>query len=104
MKKCSKCNINKELCEFNLSKRYSDGKRSECRECQKFVSKLYREKNREVINEKCRIQYSLSPEIQKERTKKWSIKHEDNFRNSYRKRNKKWEEKNKDKRKKYKNV
>lgn len=103
MKRCSKCGIEKELLEFNKSKLYSDGRRTECRECQKLMSKLYREKNKEIINEKCRIQYSLSPEIQKERTKKWAINHEDNFRNSYRKRNKKWEEKNIDKRREYKN-
>jgi len=103
MKKCSKCDINKELCEFNKSKLYSNGRRRECRECQKLISKLYREKNRNVINEKARTQYSQFPEIQKERSKKWEENNNEDFRNSYRKRNKKWEEKNIDKRREYKN-
>lgn len=104
MKKCSKCHIEKDLCEFNKSKLYSDGRRCECRECQKLISKLYREKNRNVINEKSRIQYSSTPEIQKERTKKWVLNNESDFRNSYRKSNKKWVEKNKEKRKEYMNL
>jgi hypothetical protein len=103
MKKCSKCDINKELYEFNIGKRYFDGRRSECRECQKISSKLYKEKNRSVINEKARSQYSQFPEIQKERSKKWEENHNEDFRNSYLKSNKKWEEKNKDKRREYKN-
>ncbi len=103
MKKCTKCNVEKELCEFNKSNLYFDGKRSECRECQKSVSKVYREKNRDIINEKVRIQYKTNPEIQKERTKKWVINHEDDYRSSYRKSSKKWEEKNKDKRREYQN-
>lgn len=103
MKKCTKCNVEKELCEFNKSNLYSDGKRCECRECQKLISKIYREKNRDIINEKVRIQYKTNPEIQKERSKKWMINREDDYRNSYRKRGKKWVEKNKDKRREYQN-
>jgi hypothetical protein len=103
MKKCSKCRIEKEICDFNQSKLYPDGKRSECRECQKISSKIYREKNRNKINEKAREQYKVAPDIQRERTKKWEFSRNEDFRNSYLKRNKKWEEKNKDYRKKYKN-
>jgi superfamily II RNA helicase len=103
MKECSKCYINKELCEFNNSKLYSDGKRCECRKCQKLVSKLYREKNRDIINEKNKIQYSLFPEIQKERSLKWKTNNAESHKLSNYKKSKKWEEKNKDKRKEYKN-
>lgn len=103
MKKCSKCDIDKELCEFNLSKLNFYGIRSECRECQKISSKLYRERNRSVINEKAKSQYIQFPEIQKEKSKKWKENHNEDFRNSYLKSNKKWEEKNKDKRREYKN-
>lgn len=101
MKKCSKCHIEKELCEFNKSKLYSDGRRAQCRECQKKESKEYREKNRDKINEKLRIQYTLNPEVQKQRTKKWIMTNESNYRSSYIKSNKKWVENNKELRKKY---
>jgi len=101
MKKCSKCLNLKELFEYNRSKLYSDGVRSECKECQKISSKLYREKNKDKINEKLRSKYKKNPEIQKERTKKWYQNNEDNFKESYKKRNKKWLEKNKERRKNY---
>jgi len=103
MKKCSKCIIEKDLSEFNKSKLYFDGHRAECRECQKKNSKLYREKNKDKINEKLRTQYKLNPEIQKNRSEKWKINNPDNYKLSNYKRNKKWEEKNEEYRKKYKN-
>ena len=40
LKKCSKCDIEKELCEFNFRKdtqRY----RNQCRDCNKLISKVY---------------------------------------------------------------
>lgn len=103
MKKCNRCHIEKELCEFNNSKLYSDGRRKECRECQKLNAKTYREKNREIINEKNRIQYKKNPEIQKEREKKWKINNPDSYKISNYKKTKKWVEKNKDKRREYQN-
>lgn len=103
MKKCSKCNIEKELSEFNKSKLYSDGKRCECRECQKILSSIYRIKNRDKINESARIQYQINPEIQKKRDVKWKEKNPENYKSSNLKKSKIWEEKNKDKRREYKN-
>jgi hypothetical protein len=103
MKKCTKCNVEKELCEFNKSNLYSDGKRSECRECQKSISRIYREKNRDIINEKVRIQYKTNPEIQKDRDLKWKTNNPESYKKSNYERGKKWEEKNKNKRREYKN-
>ena len=82
MKKCTKCNVEKELCEFNKSKLYSDGRRSECRECQKSISRIYREKNRDIINEKVRIQYKTNPEIQKNRDLKWKTNNPESYKKS----------------------
>lgn len=101
MKKCTKCDNLKDLTEFNRSKLYSDGRRSECRECQKKLTKIYRDKNKDKINEKLRNKYKENPEIQKERSKKWLQTNEENFKKSYIKRNKKWVEKNLDKRREY---
>ena len=74
MKVCSKCNIEKELSEFNKSTLYADGKRCECRECQKILSSIYRKKNRDKINENARIQYHMIPEIQRNRDLRWKEK------------------------------
>ena len=103
MKKCSKCNIKKELFEFNNNVRCFDGKRVECRECQKIESSIYREKNKEKINEKLRIQYLLNPQTQKDRDLKWKTNNLESYKKSNYGRGKKWEEKNKDKRREYKN-
>jgi hypothetical protein len=103
MKKCTKCNIEKELSEYNKNKLYSDGHKTRCRECQKIESSIYREKNKEKINEKSRIQYLLNPQIQKDRDLKWKTNNLESYQKSNYERGKKWEEKNKDKRREYKN-
>jgi hypothetical protein len=51
-KKCSKCNIDKDLSEFNSRKGVKDGKRPECKICGKQVRKLYYE--RPEIKKKCK--------------------------------------------------
>jgi hypothetical protein len=55
---CSKCLIDKELCEFNKHRLSKDSHKSCCRECQKIESKIYKLKNREKIKETSR-QYFL---------------------------------------------
>ena len=45
MKKCSKCNIEKQLINFNKSKRSIDGLRPDCKDCRKVESKIQRDKN-----------------------------------------------------------
>ena len=47
MKKCSKCEIEKELSEFYKKNTAKDGLRSECKEC----TKLYQEENKDRIKE-----------------------------------------------------
>lgn len=48
---CSKCNIEKELLDFNKYKLSKDGHKPCCRECQKIESKIYKQKNKEKIKE-----------------------------------------------------
>lgn len=103
MKKCKKCSLEKNLSEFNKSCLYIDGHRSICRECQKIEGRIYREKNKEKINEKLRIQYKNNPSIQKSRSEKWKSEKPEDYKNSNYKKSKKWEEKNKEYRKIYKN-
>lgn len=50
-KVCSKCNLEKELTDFNKMSKVKCGVRSQCRECQTTLSKKYRTENKEKIKE-----------------------------------------------------
>ena len=50
-KVCSKCKEEKEVCEFNINKSRRSGYRTECRECTKLITKIYKEKNKLKIKE-----------------------------------------------------
>ena len=54
---CSKCKIEKKLCEFNKNKLSKDGHKSICRECQKIDSKIYKSTNKEKIKEQSKEYY-----------------------------------------------
>ena len=49
MKKCSKCNIEKELSEFYRRKDSKDGYRNECKICKNEISKKYSIENYEKV-------------------------------------------------------
>ena len=51
MKKCSKCGHNKEPTEFNKAKKYSDGLRCECRDCQSKQTVIDSQRRRERMNQ-----------------------------------------------------
>jgi hypothetical protein len=57
-KKCTKCGIDKESCEFSAQKSHKDGLRSHCKTCTGESSKIYRFANKATINR---------------RTRKWAI-------------------------------
>jgi len=44
---CSKCKIEKSVCEFSRKKSSNSELRSECKECNKISNKKYREENKE---------------------------------------------------------
>ena len=44
---CSKCKVEKELCEFSRKKSSQQELRSECKECNRISSKKYREENKD---------------------------------------------------------
>jgi hypothetical protein len=50
-KVCSKCFNDKSLFEFNVCSRVKDGRKAECRECQKISTKKYKSENKEKIKE-----------------------------------------------------
>ena len=45
-KKCSKCGVEKELCEYYKDKRHKDGLLSSCKKCHNKVTKKYKQSNR----------------------------------------------------------
>lgn len=86
MKKCTKCNIEKELTEFGRLKQSKSGYRSECKMC----VKEYRTKNLEHIveyrkqyninNEESRKLYKLNnKEKIKEQNKQYRLKNKDRY-------------------------
>jgi hypothetical protein len=50
-KVCSKCGVEKNICEFNKMSKVKSGVRSNCRICQSVESKKYRVENKEKIKE-----------------------------------------------------
>jgi hypothetical protein len=50
-KVCSKCSVEKSLLDFNVCSRVKDGRKAECRECQKISGKKYKSENKNKIKE-----------------------------------------------------
>lgn len=48
-KKCKKCNLEKELCEFRTRKDNKSGYGNNCKVCESEINKKYRENNKEKI-------------------------------------------------------
>lgn len=89
MKTCNKCNIEKELTEFNKSKQNKDGYRNTCTKCRIEINKEWINKNKNKV---------------KEYKEKWLYNNKEYRKNYYQNnkeiitiKNKKWVNKNKDK-------
>ncbi len=50
-KKCTKCEIEKDLTEFCKRKIYKDGYNNQCKKCENLKSEIYRNKNKEYFSE-----------------------------------------------------
>lgn len=102
-KVCSKCHVEKQLDDFNKCFRVKDGRKAECRECQKIYSKNYRIVNKEKIkeynqkwnedNQKYYLDYfnnyyRINYEKEKKRKNEWR-KNNPDYANQYQKRRKK---------------
>jgi hypothetical protein len=57
MKKCYKCQLEKDLNEFSKDKQKRDGLNSSCKECVKFFRKLDYTKNQDLYKEKAKNRY-----------------------------------------------
>ena len=89
MKKCSKCNIEKELSEFYVQKASKVGYRSECRECTKLYKieskdkrDIYYLENKKSILEKNKQWVKDNVEKTKSIKEKWRIKNKSYRRNN----------------------
>lgn len=75
MKKCSKCKIEKNLTDFTIDKRKSEGRGSECKNCYNIKKRKFRNENREYVNKQRMDQYYRNHERnklkQRERAKNW---------------------------------
>ena len=71
MKKCSKCQIHKELSEFYKNKSKDDGLSSECKICAKQTRKEKYDTNPDYERERSKTNRKLKPQYYVEKTKQW---------------------------------
>lgn len=65
-KVCSKCNVEKKICEFHRWKFGPNGYKRECKECRKDETKTYYNKNNEKVKLRVSKYRKLNPEKVKE--------------------------------------
>lgn len=77
-KVCKKCNVKKEICEFNKDKYSSDGYRYRCRKCTSDEYKKFYYSNREVeIERQVKYQKNHKDSVKKNR----NLRHLENYKN-----------------------
>jgi len=90
---CSKCNIEKDVCEYYRNNKNPNIYRGQCKKCMNIYSFTNYRNNVEDISEKNKKFRKENPEINKEKCRIFREKNPEAF--------KKWLEKNKEHRKKY---
>jgi len=90
---CSKCGIEKEVCEFYKHSKNPNIYRGQCKKCMNNSSAQYNSNNKEIISEKNKKFRLENPEINKEKCRNYRRNNPNHFR--------KWVEKNREHRKKY---
>ena len=65
-KKCNKCNVVKDVCEFHKNKGNKDGLNTICKKCRKVTAKKYRENNKEKRTEYAKKYNAANKEKQKQ--------------------------------------
>lgn len=74
IKECTKCNENKEYCEFHINKRYDDGYCRVCKKCKrKYDQNNYLEHKDKKMN-KIEIWQMLNPEKVKKHVQTYRAK------------------------------
>lgn len=83
MKKCSKCGVVKPLEEFNKKKRSKDGRREQCRICQRSEGKKYYRQNKEKVCKRTAKYYRDNKEKYAEYSREWCRKNPERSRARY---------------------
>ena len=68
---CCRCNIEKNMSEFNNSKRNKDGKSGICKLCNNNRGKKYRTENPDKVKEQTLTKYYKDVEKSRERNNLW---------------------------------
>ena len=93
---CSKCKVEKDVCEFSIRSK-TNKPISSCKECEKIRVKEYNQKNLKIVLEKKKEWREKNKNQQNEIHKKWREKNKEYVLEKV----KKWNENNKEKRIKY---
>ena len=92
-KKCSKCKLEKDVCEFHKHPTSKYGVRGVCKVCrslEKEKNKIYRQNNKEIIKIKNKLWLENNPDYMKEYNKQYNLEN----REKINQRLKKWRYKN----------
>lgn len=95
-KVCSKCGVEKEICEFHKQNSNKSGYRASCKLCRKSEKEknlIYRKNNKEKVSKKNIMWLERNPNYMKEYHKKYNIEN----REKISEKTKRWREKNKEK-------
>lgn len=79
MKKCTKCNISKELGCFNKEPGGANGLKSYCKVCQARANKAYREIHKDYFKEKGAEFYKNNKAKRKTNAKEWILNNYDKY-------------------------
>jgi hypothetical protein len=74
---CSKCKVEKSVCEFPKSKRSKDGLLYCCKECNSNRGKTYRKNNPEKVKKRSELWAKSNPEKVREKEKRYIIKNKE---------------------------
>jgi hypothetical protein len=74
---CSKCNEEKNICEFNKEKRNKSGLKSECKLCRKLIKKKHYDTNKHKILENKKKYYLSKKDVILEKAKNYNHKNND---------------------------
>ena len=70
-KVCTKCDVEKNICEFYVDKQKKFGLSSDCKVCRKKIVKDYKEKNPDKVKQSKQREYVKNIEKYRNRNKKW---------------------------------
>jgi hypothetical protein len=68
-KVCSKCKVDKELCEYQKDSSKKSGYKSQCKKCCYIIQKIYKEKNAILVSKKRKDYYLINIEKEKNKNK-----------------------------------